>query len=354
MAGTGTGALEIIAAGDTDIGARAHNEDTVMLRPDLGLFLLADGAGGHNAGNVASTLAVSTVAHYFEETEDRAKVAPEYDTLGLSTAARRLGTALHRANRAVVDIAKTSKRYRGMGTTLVAAYFEPDRNVVHIGHVGDSRCYRWRNGLFELLTHDHTLINDVLALRPDMPDEQLSRLPRNVITRALGMAENVRADLRTWELAPGDRFILCSDGLTDRIQGYQMVDALELASTPEEQAQLLLDLAKEGHVDDNVAALVIACEQVAGAAAGKHLDPPAPANKAPSVPPPMGGGSDDDYPEIMVFGHPTDDTPSAIHTVPVVELSRDLLDAVHEIVEPGRASERPPPVPASKDDKWDS
>ncbi len=264
METTGQHALEVTGAGDTHIGTRPHNEDTVMLRPDLGLFLLADGAGGHNAGNVASTLAVSTVAHYFEETEDRATVEPEYDAVGLSTAARRLSTGIHRANRAVADIAKTSKRYRGMGTTIVAAFFEPDRSVVHIGHVGDSRCYRLRNGIFELLTHDHTLMNDVLALRPDMPDSQLSRLPRNVITRALGMGDTIRATIRTWELAAGDRFVLCSDGLTDRISGYQMVDALELASTPEEQVRLLLELAKEGPMDDNVAAVVIGCESRAG------------------------------------------------------------------------------------------
>jgi protein phosphatase len=273
------------------------------------------------------------VAHYFEETEDRSRVDPEYDELGLSTAARRLATGIHRANRAVVDVAKTSKLYRGMGTTIVAAFFEPDRSVVHIGHVGDSRCYRLRNGIFELLTHDHTLINDVLALRPDMPDSQLSRLPRNVITRALGMSDSVRVSIRTWELAAGDRFVLCSDGLTDRISGYQMVDALDLASSPEEQARLLLELAKEGPMDDNVAALVAACDLAPGV------------DEAPRPPRKHTIGYDvshaeDDYPEIMVLGHDDEDH-SSIHVVPAQDISQDLLNVIQEIVEPHRQSERP-------------
>jgi protein phosphatase len=188
-----------------------------------------------------------------------------------------------------------------------------------------------------------------------MPDEQLSRLPRNVITRALGMTDSVRVSVRSWELAAGDRFVLCSDGLTDRIQGYEMVDALELASNPEEQARLLLELAKEGPADDNVAAIVVSCDLPPGASdSPRREDPPRRRTMAYSAPPASGDSGDDDYPEIMVLGHDADDHTS-IHMIPALEISAELLDVIQDIVEPRRASERPhhlapPPVPTDDDE----
>src|SRR5580693_1380276 len=108
-------ALAPLAAGATDIGQRDHNEDHVLLRPELGLFLLADGAGGHSAGNVASALATTTVANVFETTAKSLRERPEVDEFGMWTTARRLAAAIHRANAKVVDIAKKTARYQGMG-----------------------------------------------------------------------------------------------------------------------------------------------------------------------------------------------------------------------------------------------
>src|SRR5579872_6930749 len=139
-------------AGATDIGQREHNEDQILLRPELGLFLLADGAGGHNAGNVASALATTTVANVFETSATMLIDHPEIDSFGLWTVARRLSAAIHRANAEIIEIAKKSAKYQGMGTTLVAIAFSPDGDVVHVAHVGDSRCYRLRNGEIEALT----------------------------------------------------------------------------------------------------------------------------------------------------------------------------------------------------------
>src|SRR5580700_1282197 len=150
-----THALLSVGAGATDIGHRDHNEDQVLLRPELGLFLLADGAGGHNAGNVASALATTTVANVFETSAASLGNHPEIDDLGLWTMARRLATAIQRANAEVIDVAKKTAKYQGMGTTLVAAAFAPDGDVIHVAHVGDSRCYRMRDGLIEALTADH-------------------------------------------------------------------------------------------------------------------------------------------------------------------------------------------------------
>src|ERR1700691_631493 len=110
--------LSIHAAGATDIGpVRKHNEDTVLLRDDLGLYIVADGAGGHNAGNVASALATTAIANFFENTQTQAEELPEYDAFGFSTGARRIAQAIQRANRDVIEIAKSSMRHRGMGTT---------------------------------------------------------------------------------------------------------------------------------------------------------------------------------------------------------------------------------------------
>ena len=115
--------LRIHAAGDTHIGGRAHNEDAILLRPDLNLYLVADGAGGHNAGHLASALSTTAAAHYFESTQREAEQAPPFDEMGLSWSARRLATAFQRANREVREIAASADRFDGMGSTMVAAYF---------------------------------------------------------------------------------------------------------------------------------------------------------------------------------------------------------------------------------------
>lgn len=265
--------LRVIAAGDAHIGGREHNEDSILLRPDLSLFLVADGAGGHNAGNVASTLATSTVAHHFEATMSDAARSPLFDEMGLPAAARRLATAFQKANAEIREIAESSEKRRGMGTTLVAAYLDLHHSLLILGHVGDSRCYRMRDGRLEKLTQDHTLINDVLELRPDIDPSTAQSLPRNVITNALGMDKQVRVSVRTHEIAPGDRYLLCSDGLTDEVDDGQIAQALKLASTPDEQVRLLIDLAVES-ARDNVAVVVLQVGLAAGLTA--LPEPPVP------------------------------------------------------------------------------
>src|SRR5579872_4848670 len=171
-----------VAAGATDIGERDHNEDHVLLRPELGLFLLADGAGGHNAGNVASALATTTVANVFETSGTALSERPEVDQFGLFTVARRLSAAIHRANAEIIDIARKAERYQGMGTTLVALALSPSGDLVHVANVGDSRCYRLRSDHLEPLTVDHSLLVDVLEAHPDADDALLARTPQHVVT----------------------------------------------------------------------------------------------------------------------------------------------------------------------------
>jgi protein phosphatase len=256
-----THALVPDGAGATDIGQRDHNEDHVLLRPELGLFLLADGAGGHNAGNVASALATTTVANVFETTATTLAERPEIDGFGLWTVARRLSSAIHRANADIIDIAKRSAKYQGMGTTLVALAFSPGGDVLHIAHVGDSRCYRLRAGEIEAMTVDHSLLVDVLEAHPDVDDALLERTPAHAVTRALGMEEALRVPVRTVRALSGDVYLLCSDGLTDVLDDDTLGILLGEYRTPDAAVRGLIDAALAAQAQDNVAVVVVECRQ---------------------------------------------------------------------------------------------
>jgi protein phosphatase len=308
-------ALEAIAAGATDIGQRKHNEDHVLVRPELGLFLLADGAGGHNAGNVASALATTTVANVFESSAASLAERPEIDEFGLSTTARRLSAAIHRANAEIIDIAKRSERYHGMGTTLVALAVSPDADGVHVAHVGDSRCYRWRDGELEALTVDHSLMNDVLELEPDAEDALLANAPRHVVTRALGMEERLRVSVRSLRARAGDMCLLCSDGLTGALDDDAIAASLSAPRTPDEHVRALLQMALDAGAQDNVGAVVVAFRDAAAIQTRRSsLRPPAPHMPPPR--PPFGSA-----PEIIIVGVET-------HVVPTESADATLLDAV--------------------------
>ncbi|GAC1534639.1 MAG: hypothetical protein NVS3B10_28260 [Polyangiales bacterium] len=331
--------LRVYAAGATDLGqSRQHNEDAILVRNDLGLYLLADGAGGQNAGNVASALATTTVAHYFEETHEASKAQPTHDELGLSTAARRLARAIQAANREIIAIAKTHNNYHGMGTTIVAAFAQPELAQLHVGHVGDSRCYRLRDARLEALTDDHSLANDVLELRPDLDDAVLGRLPKHVITRALGMGEPMRVAMRTHAVIPGDRFLLCSDGLTNTLSDEEIGDVLRSSRSPEEAVQLLLDLANAAGADDNLAVVIANFDLSPGVSAFPRRGSAAP-RKRPS----SRAVTDASSPEIVIVGMETldDELGAQIHVVPSETSSPNLLSAMGSFVSPLR----PPRVP---------
>jgi serine/threonine protein phosphatase PrpC len=337
-------ALTIHAAGATHIGpVRKHNEDTVLLRNDLGLYVVADGAGGHNAGNVASALATTAIANFFENTQKEAEEGPEYDAFGFSTAARRLARAMQRANRDIIEIAKSSMRHRGMGTTVVAIWARPDVGSIHIGHVGDSRCYRYRAGQLEQLTYDHSLYNDVLELQPDLPDAAMARLPKNVVTRALGMENVVRATVQTNTIVPGDKYLLCSDGLTNALSELEILQALESMSSADESVKALIGRALEAPTDDNVAALVLFCDVAGGTGGGRMRTAPFPPPKV-AVPRPVPQRpsttslTEGSSPEIVIVGAEYEDDPvGQIHVVPQESATEGLLSAIDSFVGPMRS-----------------
>ncbi|WP_245677735.1 Stp1/IreP family PP2C-type Ser/Thr phosphatase [Chondromyces crocatus] len=268
-----SGCTRPAAAAVTDVGRqRKHNEDHVLVRPELGLFVVADGMGGHNAGNVASALAATSLDNFFEATQTGDLPGPAPDEVGLDPEARRIVAGIRKANHDVHVISNTFSQHQGMGSTVVAAYVAQDH--IHIGHVGDSRCYRIRDGSIEQLTKDHSLINDALALKPDLTPEELARLPKNIITRALGMKDAVKVDIRTEPVQPGDFFLLCSDGLSGMINDEQILDVFEFTREPQEACELLIAMANEAGGTDNISALIIRIDD--------QNEEPAPEHKAPT------------------------------------------------------------------------
>lgn len=247
----------------TDEGpGRTVNEDAVLVRHDLGLFALADGAGGRGKGDVASTLALRTIENYVGSTVRRSHGRPDFDALGLPEQARRLSAAIHRAHQNVIQVATQDPQRQGMASTVVAALFAPRTNQLHVAHVGDSRCYRMRHGRLELLTVDDTIATEILQTRPETTDEVLERLPRNSVVRAVGMADGFRVAVTTHDLVPGDRFLLCSDGLTSCVSTIDLWEAMRDPDPPSVVASELLSLALAARGQDNISVLVLECEEL--------------------------------------------------------------------------------------------
>jgi protein phosphatase len=284
-----TAELVLTSFGATDVGrARDSNEDAVLARDDLALYVVADGAGGHASGEVASRLAVRSMENFFGATVRAAHERPEFDRFGIPSAARRLSQAILKANRDVVEIAHSSTPHHGMGTTVVAAFFSARSGLLHVANVGDSRCYRLRGGHLELMTQDHSLVTDVIEQRPDLADDVLDRLPKNLVTRALGMNAQLRVSLRSHPVVAGDKYLLCSDGLSNMVSAEEIADTLDLGEPPEQLVQRFIAMANAAGGEDNIAALVIEFQ-------GSYER----ARPADSVPP---GGERLSAPEVMILG----------------------------------------------------
>lgn len=148
-----------------------------------------------------------------------------------------------------------------MGTTVVGAMYSPRKNRMYIGHVGDSRCYRVRVGAIQQLTRDHSLINDYLLAMPDLTEEQRSELPKNVITRALGMQDQVVVDIQHDDSRPGDVYCLCSDGLSGMVDDEEILAIVSSASDIGEACRKLIARANEHGGEDNITAILIKIEE---------------------------------------------------------------------------------------------
>lgn len=254
--------MRAIAAGASDVGLqREHNEDSYVVLKEYDLFVVADGMGGHRAGDVASKLATETISEFFKSTANDDVTWPFHFDTNLSEEENRLLTGIRVANRQIFERSTRSREYHGMGTTVVGAMFSPRKGRMYIGHVGDSRCYRVRAGKIQLLTRDHSLINDYLLAMPDLTEEQRSELPKNVITRALGMQDQVVVDLQHDEPVPGDVYVLCSDGLSGMVQDDEIQKIVVQHPDIRDACAKLIALANEHGGEDNVTAVLIKIEE---------------------------------------------------------------------------------------------
>jgi len=200
-------------AGITDPGmVRDHNEDCFLTLPQKGLAILADGMGGHLAGEVASSLAVNVISRYLTDNLSRARKVRKA-VGGLSAEAKMVLKAVELANSTIYETSRTRPEFSGMGTTVVVAVFRA--NKLHVAHVGDSRLYRLRHGALTRLTEDHSMVQELLRQGLISSEEARTSNARNLVTRALGVEVTVQPDIQEYTVQAGDNYLLCSDGLND-------------------------------------------------------------------------------------------------------------------------------------------
>lgn len=240
------------AAGLTDTGQkRQSNEDAFFQDGAMGLFMVADGMGGHAAGEVASKMAVDITCQFVRDFlgEDGMKESNPEKIAEILTGAAQMAND-HICNRSAEDA-----RLKGMGTTLSGIFLQ--RNQGYLFHVGDSRVYRFRKGKLELLTRDHSWVNEQLRQNLITEEEARNHRWRNVITRALGHKGDLDVDTHLVDLEGGDLFLLCSDGLTGMVEDSEIANLLQRDGTDlDEICRALVDAANEAGGNDNITAVL--------------------------------------------------------------------------------------------------
>ena len=239
--------FKFVASGLTDVGReRDHNEDTFLVDEELGLFIVADGMGGHLAGEVASALARDTIA-------ESVKHATTGEEAGKAPRLASLDAAIRLANQRVVREGQANRKQKGMGTTVVAMITDGD--AVGIAHAGDSRCYRLREGALKRMTRDHSLIEELGGDDPAVMAALASY--SNVITRALGTAADTAPDVRREAAQVGDIFLICSDGLCGPVDDAAMERLLTEGGTLPELCTKLIGEANERGGPDNISVVLV-------------------------------------------------------------------------------------------------
>lgn len=247
--------MELSVGSRTDVGPRMMNQDHFGWWPDLGLFVVADGMGGHNAGEVASHLAVETIRGFIEESARSSDVTWPFGLeVKNSIDVNRLTTAVRLANRTIYSAGSKSAELSGMGTTVVAALVAGDRMA--LVSVGDSRIYRLRNGQLEQLTSDDTWLASVLGAK-QAEDADPGHPLRHVLTSVVGTRDDLKPESREEQLRAGDTFVLCTDGVHGRLDNAALTSVLARAATAEDGAEKLVNEAITRGTSDNATALVI-------------------------------------------------------------------------------------------------
>lgn len=245
------------AFGQTDVGRkRKHNEDAYSLDVEEGLFIVADGMGGHAAGEVASKITVETIGEFIAATRLKEEATwPFKYNHDLDFNSNRLAVAIEKANERVMAAVAAQPWLKGMGTTVVAGLL--NEKTLSLAHVGDSRAYLFRDGQLTCMTDDHSWVHEQVAAGILTEEEAKSHPLKNVVTRALGGGPSVVADLKELAFSPGDRFLFCSDGLTTMLSDEEIRDTIEPEKDPQMLCRRLVSMANERGGVDNITVVVV-------------------------------------------------------------------------------------------------
>ena len=251
------GALRIEVAGETNVGMkRNHNEDNFSVLEESGLYIVADGMGGHASGEVASKMAVDALREFFTATaDDPERTWPYKMDRSKGYEENRLITGIKLANLRIYESAQRDPRQRGMGTTIVSI-FAVDSGV-YIAHVGDSRVYRIRDKKMEQLTEDHSLLNDYIKMKR-LTAEEIANFPhKNVIVRALGMKDTVKVDSRFEQPQENDIILMCSDGLSGPVTDDELLDIATTTDDLKSAAAKMIERANANGGPDNITVVLV-------------------------------------------------------------------------------------------------
>jgi PPM family protein phosphatase len=247
--------IEVANISDTG-QKRPHNEDSAVTDAALGLALVADGMGGYKAGEVASAITAQLILDEVRSTISAVKNGEIDEESGLSTASLVIRDAVIKANSRVFRTAQQVPQCQGMGTTVVVVFYHGNR--VSIAHVGDSRVYRLRGDEFKQITNDHSLIQELVDRGFFTPEEAAENTPKNLVTRALGIEEQVEVDVQEQDSTPGEIYLLCSDGLNDMVDDEDIHLTLsKYSANLVEAARELVRLANEKGGKDNISVILV-------------------------------------------------------------------------------------------------
>jgi protein phosphatase len=247
--------LSVEARGVTDVGLRRdHNEDALLVDEPLGLFIVADGMGGHAGGGTASRLAVETIRRTVREAKERDPQRFAGEGAAEDEIPELLRRAVEEASAVIHRKAQDDPELAGMGTTVTAALVSA--RTAFVAHVGDSRCYLLRGGRIYQVSEDHSLVNEQVKAGTLSPDEAKHSRFKNIITRSVGFEEEVLVDLMALELDLGDAIVICCDGLSNLVEDPEILRVVE-ENVIDDAPGRLVDLANERGGDDNITVIVI-------------------------------------------------------------------------------------------------
>jgi protein phosphatase len=248
------------SSGLSDVGViRSHNEDCFDIDPESQVFVVADGMGGHSHGEIASRIAVDAIRDFVTRTNDADATLPFEMDVALGRHGNRLRAAIRVAHDRVLRAIRQDASLHGMGTTVVGLLL--DGTSAAVAHVGDSRAYRLRDGKLELLTQDHTWVNEQVVAG-FLSEEQARAHPlKNVVTRALGGEAEVDIDVREWPVAHGDLYLLCSDGLTTMLTDDEILSRLRAPGRLEETCSRLVRDANSRGGYDNISVVLVRIDE---------------------------------------------------------------------------------------------